>query len=245
MPRSKMAGFIPAMWARSTDQAIVGALAHRDRVTADTSLDELGLSSLERIELMTLLEEQFDTTLDEAAFSSAGTVGDLEALVRQASGAAPGAPPTAGAQISEGRQTSPAERITFPAWNTGIVARAVRRASLPTWILPLARVFAWIRVEGIEHLRRIDGPVVFVANHQSHMDTPAILIALPPRWRYRVAPAMAKDFFDAHFHPERHTWREVLMFRAGYYLAALFFTRSRSHDGRPAHGRRCGIWENS
>ena len=31
-------------------------------------------------------------------------------------------------------------------------ARAIRRVSLPTWILPLARVFAWIRVEGREHL---------------------------------------------------------------------------------------------
>ena len=31
-------------------------------------------------------------------------------------------------------------------------ARALRRASLPTWILPLARVFAWLTVEGREHL---------------------------------------------------------------------------------------------
>jgi long-chain acyl-CoA synthetase len=80
-----------------------------------------------------------------------------------------------------------------------------------------------IRVQGLEHLQRLDGPVIFAANHQSHLDTPAILMALPARWRYRVAPAMAKDFFDAHFHPERHTWREVLTLRMAYYLAALFF----------------------
>jgi long-chain acyl-CoA synthetase len=72
-------------------------------------------------------------------------------------------------------------------------------------------------------LERLDVPVIFAANHLSHMDTPAILMALPPRWRYRVAPAMAKDFFDAHFHPERHTWNKVISLRTAYYLAALFF----------------------
>ena len=47
--------------------------------------------------------------------------------------------------------------------------------------------------------------MIFAANHQSHFDTPAILQALPPRWRYRVAPAMAKEFFKAHFFPEQFT----------------------------------------
>jgi long-chain acyl-CoA synthetase len=84
-------------------------------------------------------------------------------------------------------------------------------------------VFAWIRVEGLERLQQVDGPVIFAANHLSHLDTPAILMALPPRWRYRVAPAMAKDFFDAHFHPDRHTRRDVFTIRLAYYLAALFF----------------------
>ena len=52
--------------------------------------------------------------------------------------------------------------------------------------------------------RDLHGPVVFAANHQSHMDAPAILAALPARWRYRVAPAMAKEFFKAHFFPEQY-----------------------------------------
>ena len=37
----------------------------------------------------------------------------------------------------------PAEPVDFPAWNRSWPARRVRRVSLPTWILPLARVFAW------------------------------------------------------------------------------------------------------
>jgi long-chain acyl-CoA synthetase len=101
--------------------------------------------------------------------------------------------------------------------------RLIRGASLATWILPIARLFAWIRVEGREHLASLEDPVVFAANHQSHMDTPVILAAMPRRVRARVAVAMAKEFFDAHFYPERHTPRERFTNGLNYYLAAGFF----------------------
>jgi 1-acyl-sn-glycerol-3-phosphate acyltransferase len=51
------------------------------------------------------------------------------------------------------------------------------------------------RVLGQEHLDELTGPVVFVANHNSHMDTPVILRALPGRWRRRTAVAAATDYF--------------------------------------------------
>jgi long-chain acyl-CoA synthetase len=80
-----------------------------------------------------------------------------------------------------------------------------------------------LTVDGLSNLQDLSGPVIFAANHQSHLDTPAILQALPPRWRYRVAPAMAKEFFSAHFHPERFGWRARLANSLNYYLASLFF----------------------
>ena len=59
--------------------------------------------------------------------------------------------------------------------------------------------------------------MIFAANHQSYMDVPAILSAMPARWRYRTAPAMRKEFFEAHFHG--HSFTNSL----NYYLSALFF----------------------
>ena len=50
-------------------------------------------------------------------------------------------------------------------------------------------------VSGCERLNRLAGPAVFVANHNSHMDTPVILRALPRRWRRRTAVAAAVDYF--------------------------------------------------
>jgi 1-acyl-sn-glycerol-3-phosphate acyltransferase len=40
--------------------------------------------------------------------------------------------------------------------------------------------------------------VVFVANHASHLDAPAILAALPARHRRRLAIAAAEDYFYCH-----------------------------------------------
>jgi long-chain acyl-CoA synthetase len=199
----------PAPPSAQTSDALSTLLAkyagQRD-LSPRTTIDELGLSSLERVELMVALEDAFQTRIDEGAFAAARDISALRAVVEGGGEAA--------------HQTEP---VDFPAWNRAWPGRTLRRLSLPTWILPLARLFAWIRVEGLEHLASIHGPVIFAANHQSHLDTPVILAALPARLRYRVAPAMAKEFFKAHFFPAQHSRRAWLTNSLNYYLAALFF----------------------
>jgi long-chain acyl-CoA synthetase len=189
-------------------------------ILPDTTIQELGLSSLERVELMMALEEAFQVTIDETRFAAAATVADLEALTRPLDVGGPAGRAHAGAL--EPAPGAP-EPVDFPAWSRSLPARALRRASLPTWILPLGRIFASLKVEGLEHLDELQGPAIFAANHQSHFDTPVVLMALPPRWRYRTAPAMAKEFFTPHFHPEGFSRRAVLTNRLNYHLAALFF----------------------
>ena len=105
----------------------------------------------------------------------------------------------------------------FPTWNRRAAARIARRIFLPGFLLPLARVFAHVHKEGLENLRGIQSPVIFASNHQSYMDVPVILSALPARWRYRAAPAMRKEFFDQHFHGRKFTNS------LNYFLASLFF----------------------
>jgi long-chain acyl-CoA synthetase len=187
--------------------ALIAKYAGRDDVSPATTIEELGLSSLDRVELMVALEDAFQTRIDESAFADARDLRQLRTLVEQA-------PEQAAA---------PAEPIDFPSWNRSLLARAIRRVSLPTWILPIGRLFAWMRVEGREHLRGLDTPVIFAANHQSHMDGPMIMAALPRRWRYRVAPAMAKEFFKPHFFPEQYSRREWFTNSLNYYLSSLFF----------------------
>jgi len=168
-------------------------------VMPSTTLDELGLSSLDRVELMIELEQHLDTSIDETLLTGARTVSSLSEI-----GVAP--------SVSQ-----------FPAWNRNWLARGIRNIALGLFLLPLTRVFAHARVAGIDHLASLRGPVIFAPNHQSHLDTPLILSALPHRYRYRVAPAMWKEYFDAHFSPEGHAWYARLRDTFIYSLVALFF----------------------
>jgi len=83
------------------------------------------------------------------------------------------------------------------AWTRGRVARRLRELLICGVLGPLMDVYTRRRVTRRERLERLEGPVIFVANHNSHMDTPVILRALPGRWRRRTAVAAATDYFYA------------------------------------------------
>jgi long-chain acyl-CoA synthetase len=187
-------------------EALVARFARGRDISRETTLEELGLSSLERVELMVAIEDRFQTRVDEARFAEASSVEDLQLLLVRG---------PVGADVEE--------PVDFPTWNRAWPVRIVRRLSLATWIVPLARLFAHSRVEGLQHLEALDGPVIFASNHQSHLDVPVILAALPGRWRAQVAPAMLKEFFTAHFYPTQYTWRQWFTNSLNYYLACFYF----------------------
>jgi 1-acyl-sn-glycerol-3-phosphate acyltransferase len=75
------------------------------------------------------------------------------------------------------------------------VAVAVREGLLHGVVGPLIDLYTRRRILGREHLAGVEPPVIFVANHSSHIDTPTILRALPTTWRRRTAVAAAADYF--------------------------------------------------
>jgi 1-acyl-sn-glycerol-3-phosphate acyltransferase len=80
-------------------------------------------------------------------------------------------------------------------WTRARAARRVRELLICGVLGPLMDLYTRRRVVGQERLDELTGPVVFVANHNSHMDTPVILRALPSRWRRCTAVAAATDYF--------------------------------------------------
>jgi long-chain acyl-CoA synthetase len=175
-------------------------------LTGSMQLDALGVGSLDRIELSMAIAERSGGDVTDAAIAACKTVDDLRRLAVTAASV-----PSAG------------EAGAFATWAAGWPATAIRNASQRTWILPLAGWFLRRRVEGLQHLDGLKGPVIFAANHQSHLDTPAILLSLPARWRRRVAVTMAREFFDAHFAPAQYGLTRRLVVGTLYRLAALFF----------------------
>jgi 1-acyl-sn-glycerol-3-phosphate acyltransferase len=89
-----------------------------------------------------------------------------------------------------------AETVGPHRWQISLAARAGRRVlrghaySSPVrkWCRPLT-------VLGADNVARLQGPVIFIANHTSHLDAQVVHCSLPRRYRSRVAMAAAADRF--------------------------------------------------
>src|ERR1700742_76552 len=87
-----------------------------------------------------------------------------------------------------------AAQLDLP-WARSAPARLVRENFMRFVLNPLMDYYAARRATGREKLSALKEPVILVANHASHMDTPVILSALPRKLRKRTAVAAAADYF--------------------------------------------------
>jgi long-chain acyl-CoA synthetase len=186
-------------------------------ITEETDLArDLGLSSLDLVELSSLLESEYGIDADAALLAGDMRVDRLEAALREGGTS----------QADSGRETEEAgaeqstqeparytpRELTYtpPRWARRSPFRWGRAAAQEAVLLPLFRIYTRFRALGREHLSEIRPPVILAANHASHMDTLAVLAALPLSWRRRLAPTMQLEFFRAHFFPAGHPyWRRI------------------------------------
>jgi 1-acyl-sn-glycerol-3-phosphate acyltransferase len=81
------------------------------------------------------------------------------------------------------------------AWARKYPVRLARAMVLDNVTRPVARVLASPLVRGEEAFTGLEAPVIFAANHASHVDTPLLLSCLPLRFRHRTVVAAAADYF--------------------------------------------------
>src|SRR3954451_12974741 len=94
---------------------------------------------------------------------------------------------TAAAARERGREIKCAA-LDMP-WARCFPARFARETILSGFFGPVMAWYVRRRIEGREVFDGLKPPVIFVANHSSHMDTPTILRSLPRAWRQRTAVA--------------------------------------------------------
>jgi 1-acyl-sn-glycerol-3-phosphate acyltransferase len=87
-----------------------------------------------------------------------------------------------------------AAQLDIP-WARSWLAGLIRENFMRFVLNPLMDYYAARRASGREKLEHVKGPLILVANHASHLDTPVILSALPRRLRKRTVVAAAADYF--------------------------------------------------
>jgi 1-acyl-sn-glycerol-3-phosphate acyltransferase len=80
-------------------------------------------------------------------------------------------------------------------WARRFPARMARVALLEGAIRPTVAAIARPDRRGYDHLADLEGPVIFAANHHSHIDAGLLLSSLPEPWRHKVFAAAAADYF--------------------------------------------------
>lgn len=182
-----------------------GSSTPAQRLGPDTRLDaDLSLSSLDRVELLSAIEDRYQLDLNESRFTSATTLGELERLLR----------------ASAGRRTD----FVYARWAQQWPTAWIRLAAyyLLTW--PATLLLGYPRTRGREHLRALRGPVLLVSNHVTTIDTGFLLAALPARFRHHLAVAIGGERLMAMRRPPKQLpWWKRATDWLGYASAVVLF----------------------
>jgi long-chain acyl-CoA synthetase len=186
---------------------LIARIARRSpgELSPDASLaQDLNLSSLERVELMSAIEDRYQVELNEAKFTLATTVRDLEQMLHQPAAEGP--------------------RFHYPRWPQTALMKAGRFIGYYLLAWPATILLAWPRVRGRENLRGVEHPAMFICNHVSWVDFGFVLFALTPHLRRNLAVAMEGERVAYMRNPPAGTPLVTrLLNQLGYWLMTGLF----------------------
>ncbi len=152
-------------------------------------LSSLGLSSLDRVELLSALEDRYQFDLSETKFANAATVGDLEKLLQER---------TARRTFADSGSQRPESHPLFhyPLWALRWPTTWLRLASHYLLVRPAVFLLGWPRVTGRENLRGVHGPLLVISNHVADVDVGFIQTVLPASIRHKLATATGGEALE-------------------------------------------------
>jgi long-chain acyl-CoA synthetase len=197
--------------APSTVAGVLQKIAHGTSVAGNGA--DLQLTSIERVELISALEDRYQVDLSEADFPSTQSVADLEKLVQKAEQGQP---------TTDSGSRAPVFR--YPRWPRSWPVRWIRALAFYFLVRPAMLLLGWPRVRGRENLPGVKGPVLIVANHASYIDPGFVLHALPARLRWRTAVAMGGETLtDLRVPPPGTNFFRAILGRIQYPLVISLF----------------------
>lgn len=159
---------------------------------------ELGLDSMERVELLTRLEQMFGADVPDEVAHRIYTVRELvEAVLSKDGAQAGGKPRGAGAdpwaKLLAAESIETEDRFLSELNRRKPVAQRVGYIVMKAVYL-LAKLFLGFRARGLENLPE-QGPYLLCPNHQSHLDPFLLVAALPRRVMRDVFFVGASEYF--------------------------------------------------
>ncbi|HEV2412717.1 MAG TPA: AMP-binding protein [Candidatus Saccharimonadales bacterium] len=148
------------------------------RIKESDRLADIGLDSLRRLNVVALVEEQMGISISESSVTQTTTVAALRRLV------------------SKGTAVEPVAKR--PDWPYEPLPRSTGDVFREIFIRTLLGTFVSVRVEGREHLKGLEGPVIFIFNHVDNLDAMLTYQVIPNRFRRHLSTAQADDFMKAH-----------------------------------------------
>jgi long-chain acyl-CoA synthetase len=161
--------------ARITGRRVSGA-GTEAKLDSDLSSD-LGLTSLDRVELIGALEDRYQVDLGEIRFSAARTVRDVERMLSD--------------------EARPHVEYHYPRWVLQWPVTWVRWLAHHFLMRPAMILLGWPRIERRDNLQGWSGPLLVVCNHVSDVDVGFVQTALPARLRNRIATATRGEALEA------------------------------------------------
>ena len=173
---------------------------------ADANLEsDLNLNSMDRVELLSALEDRYQIDLNQADFTKVSTVADLERLLREPQGSVQRAYP-------------------YPRWAQRWPITWIREVVYYLLSWPATLIMAHPTVVGRENLRGIEGPLLISCNHVTYIDVGFALWALPAHLRRKMAVGMWGELLWKMWRPPQDwNWFMRLSYKVGYYLVVSLF----------------------
>jgi long-chain acyl-CoA synthetase len=158
---------------------LISRIAKRPGISLDQNarLDsDLNLSSLDRVELLSALEDRYQIDLSETKFSTINTIGELEGMLKG----------------------SAATRAVYhyPTWVQRWPVTWLRFVVHYLLLRPAVVLLGWPRILGRENLLGVKGPALVVCNHIGDVDVGFVLTALPFRFRHKLATAAGGEALE-------------------------------------------------
>lgn len=191
---------------RSAVEQAIASLRKRGDGAAAKLDDDLNLSSIDRVELLTALEQRYQVELDESRFSQASTINDVERM------------------LNEANREPRTRKYHYPSWAQNWLIQWVRTAIYYLFTWPATLIMAKPTVIGRDRTKHARSPLLFISNHVTYIDAGLLMFAMPVRYRHRLAIAMQGELLAEMRSPPRemNVFRRAIEIISYWLVTALF-----------------------